>query len=442
MSGFASGYQLKRLRGLLEKKSSDGTWRVQFFTAHKSKLYYMDPDADLTEQPPRASMDLLEGLAKIERKGEKLVLWVDDKRRHQLRSCRAPSDADGPQPSLDDWELSLRERRLVAKKLREERAARRAARPARPSREDLRSADYAPPAAESPRLAPTPERPQYSGAAKVYVDNSKPRTPRPTPASPGMPRGPTSSSSAAAASYARRDPAPSPGMPRGPTASGPSYSSRARQGAKPAMERSPGGRPRSDREQASWDAFVARTAAENAADEAAAPAPAPAAGDARPRAVSPRSSSAASSPRSPRASDGALDRFLAADVDRLSMTQLREGLMAAGFRDVDGSEPALRRKAADLQDRLLGRPPQPARAAPASVRQGLDDDEDDDDDDDKAARAKIIAFYQKHNPNKVRDVDALIIKYRDVGVGASELLLAVQKKYARSQEKKSNQFSV
>ena len=134
MSGFASGYQLKRLRGLLEKKSSDGTWRVQFFTAHKSKLYYMDPDADLTEQPPRASMDLLEGLAKIERKGEKLVLWVDDKRRHQLRSCRAPSDADGPQPSLDDWELSLRERRLVAKKLREERAARRAARPARPSR--------------------------------------------------------------------------------------------------------------------------------------------------------------------------------------------------------------------------------------------------------------------------------------------------------------------
>ena len=124
------------------------------------------------------------------------------------------------------------------------------------------------------------------------------------------------------------------------------------------------------------------------------------------------------------------------------MTQLREGLMAAGFRDVDGSEPALRRKAADLQDRLLGRPPQPARAAPPSVRQGLDDDEDDDDDDDKAARAKIIAFYQKHNPNKVRDVDALIIKYRDVGVGASELLLAVQKKYARSQEKKSNQFSV
>ncbi|KAH8071463.1 hypothetical protein JL721_4442 [Aureococcus anophagefferens] len=375
MSGFASGYQLKRLRGLLEKKSSDGTWRVQFFTAHKSKLYYMDPDADLTEQPPRASMDLLEGLAKIERKGEKLVLWVDDKRRHQLRSCRAPSDADGPQPSLDDWELSLRERRLVAKKLREERAARRAARPARPSREDLRSADYA-----GRRVASGSrrrQRPQYSGAAKVY------------------------------------------------------------HGAKPAMERSPGSRPGAT-------SVVGRVRREDRrgerADEAAAPAPAPAAGDARP---APCRRGRRRPRRAPeRWRPTARDRFLAADVDRLSMTQLREGLMAAGFRDVDGSEPALRRKAADLQDRLLGRPPQPARAAPASVRQGLDDDEDDDDDDDKAARAKIIAFYQKHNPNKVRDVDALIIKYRDVGVGASELLLAVQKKYARSQEKKSNQFSV
>ena len=69
-------------------------------------------------------------------------------------------------------------------------------------------------------------------------------------------------------------------------------------------------------------------------------------------------------------------------------------------------------------------------------------DEADDENDDRAARAKIIAFYREHNPSKVQDVDALIIKYRDVGVGASELLLAVQKKYARSQEKKSNQFSV
>ena len=58
-------------------------------------------------------------------------------------------------------------------------------------------------------------------------------------------------------------------------------------------------------------------------------------------------------------------------------------------------------------------------------------DEADDENDDRAARAKIIAFYREHNPSKVQDVDALIAKYRDVGVGASELLIAVQKKYAR-----------
>ena len=48
-----AGFQLKRLRGLLEKKGSDGTWRAQYFTAHKSKLYYVDPGADPASAPPR-----------------------------------------------------------------------------------------------------------------------------------------------------------------------------------------------------------------------------------------------------------------------------------------------------------------------------------------------------------------------------------------------------
>jgi len=70
-------------------------------------------------------------------------------------------------------------------------------------------------------------------------------------------------------------------------------------------------------------------------------------------------------------------------------------------------------------------------------------DEAEDENDDRAARAKIIAFYREHNPSKVQDVDALIAKYRDVGVGASELLIAVQKKYARDQpQRRANQFSV
>ena len=79
----------------------------------------------------------------------------------------------------------------------------------------------------------------------------------------------------------------------------------------------------------------------------------------------------------------------------------------------------------------------------SSVARSAYDVDDDDVDDDRAARAKIIAFYREHNPSKVQDVDALIAKYRDVGVGASELLIAVQKKYARDQpQRRANQFSV
>ena len=85
----------------------------------------------------------------------------------------------------------------------------------------------------------------------------------------------------------------------------------------------------------------------------------------------------------------------------------------------------------------------PAPAAAAYARSAYDVDDAPEEDDDRAARAKIMAFYREHNPSKVQDVDALIAKYRDVGVGASELLIAVQKKYAREQpQRRANQFSV
>ena len=87
--------------------------------------------------------------------------------------------------------------------------------------------------------------------------------------------------------------------------------------------------------------------------------------------------------------------------------------------------------------------PSTASSAHVDVARSAYDVDDDDVDDDRAARAKIIAFYREHNPSKVQDVDALIAKYRDVGVGASELLIAVQKKYARDQpQRRANQFSV
>lgn len=192
----------------------------------------------------------------------------------------------------------------------------------------------------------------------------------------------------------------------------------------------------------------------------------------------------ASSP--PRSRDeSALDEFLASDVELLSTPQLERGLRAAGCRAIPPDDLSLRQRARELQASLLGQPPPPAVtpryaepppptpplsrysspaisnssfqygtprgssarvdvATPAySSRSAYDVDEADDADDDRAARAKIIAFYREHNPSKVQDVDALIAKYRDVGVGASELLIAVQKKYARDQpQRRANQFSV
>ena len=199
----------------------------------------------------------------------------------------------------------------------------------------------------------------------------------------------------------------------------------------------------------------------------------------------------ASSP--PRSHDeSALDEFLASDVELLSTPQLERGLRAAGCRAIPPDDLSLRQRARELQASLLGQPPPPAvtpryvepppptpplsrysetsfqygatprgsspaisnssfqygtpRSSSARVdvaRSAYDVDEADDENDDRAARAKIIAFYREHNPSKVQDVDALIAKYRDVGVGASELLIAVQKKYARDQpQRRANQFSV
>lgn len=79
------------MKGFLEKRSSDGTWKRQRFAIHKHKLYY---DGDR-----RASLDLLL-VKKVERVGPRLLLWLDDTRKHQLRAAD-----DGP--SLDEWERSI-----------------------------------------------------------------------------------------------------------------------------------------------------------------------------------------------------------------------------------------------------------------------------------------------------------------------------------------------
>lgn len=73
----------------MEKRSSDGSWKRQRFAIRKNKLYYGE----------RASLDLLD-VKKVERVGPRLLLWLDDTRKHQLRAAD-----DGP--PLDDWERAI-----------------------------------------------------------------------------------------------------------------------------------------------------------------------------------------------------------------------------------------------------------------------------------------------------------------------------------------------
>ena len=423
-----AGFQLKRLRGLLEKKGSDGTWRTQYFTAHKSKLYYVDPGADPASAPPRAAMDLLEGLQKIERRGEKLVLWVDAKRRHQLRAVANPRKQDGPQPSLDDWELSLRERRLVAKARRDEKA-----------RSPRRSS--------SERTPPTPQRRQPPTR----------RPPRRPPRSPPPDRKPTPAAKGVLGRFVARQAAETPHRTR-----------RGRRRSRRAA-RSP---PRA-RRLLLWKRRR-RTTTTTARRRGRAGAGAPL--QALVRAVV---AAAVARRERPRTS------FSRATPSCCRRRSSSGACGAAGCRAIPPDDLSLRQRARELQASLLGQPPPPAVtpryaeppqptpplsrysspaisnssfqygtprgssarvdvATPAySSRSAYDVDEADDADDDRAARAKIIAFYREHNPSKVQDVDALIAKYRDVGVGASELLIAVQKKYARDQpQRRANQFSV
>ena len=438
-----AGFQLKRLRGLLEKKGSDGTWRTQYFTAHKSKLYYVDPGADPASAPPRAAMDLLEGLQKIERRGEKLVLWVDAKRRHQLRAVANPRKQDGPQPSLDDWELSLRERRLVAKARRDEKAR-------SPRR---RSSAETPP---TPQRRQPPAR-QFSEAPPSRRPSDRAAEPSRSP--PPADRKPTAAEQASWDAFV------------------------ARQAAETPPYQSPRTTPLAARREVAVMSAPPPPMEAPAHHHHHSTSPRPRVGAGAPLQALVRASSP---PRS--RDESALDEFLASDVELLSTPQLERGLRAAGCRAIPPDDRSLRQRARELQASLLGQPPPPAvtpryaepppptpplsrysetsfqygtgRSSPAisnssfqygtprgssaiTPRSAYDVDEADDENDDRAARAKIIAFYREHNPSKVQDVDALIAKYRDVGVGASELLIAVQKKYARDQpQRRANQFSV
>lgn len=112
----------RRMRGLLQKRSADGSWKRQLFSLHKHKLYYQDLNAlHASKSPPRASLDLLD-VIKTERVGNRLYLWLDEKRKHQLREAHDTADEfAGLCPSLDEWEQAILERIAIARQRRRKR---------------------------------------------------------------------------------------------------------------------------------------------------------------------------------------------------------------------------------------------------------------------------------------------------------------------------------
>ncbi|KAJ1462103.1 hypothetical protein M885DRAFT_506200 [Pelagophyceae sp. CCMP2097] len=118
LRGASKDEQLK-LRGVLEKRGSDGSWKPKVFTVHRHWLYYHEPGVILAENPPRASFNLLE-CAKveiIEKKGVQiLMLHLDENRKHQLRAMSmAPPPGAPKSPSVAQWLGGIQDRIAIAK---------------------------------------------------------------------------------------------------------------------------------------------------------------------------------------------------------------------------------------------------------------------------------------------------------------------------------------
>ena len=110
------------MKGVLEKKASDGIWKKHEFTLQKHMLSYT---AWQNEAPsdgpskPRAILNLLD-LDRIELKAGRLNLYTEDnahtKRKHNLREVKeAASDGRSFGPSLADWEAVFHEELISAK---------------------------------------------------------------------------------------------------------------------------------------------------------------------------------------------------------------------------------------------------------------------------------------------------------------------------------------
>ena len=108
-----------RFQGVLEKQSSDGSWRARRFSLHKHMFNYNAPNADVRYSKPEATFDLLKlsnvEIVKEPRTGRRvLLLHVDEERRHIFREC----EGIPAKPSLEEWAQEIEERIAFAKRRR------------------------------------------------------------------------------------------------------------------------------------------------------------------------------------------------------------------------------------------------------------------------------------------------------------------------------------
>lgn len=94
------------MRGRLEKRSSDGSWKAHNFYVHGTILCYYLEDQDGVEDAPHASMNLLsvESVDTKVKDDVKLVqLWIDRDAKKKIQLRAAPKRSAGD-PPIEKWE--------------------------------------------------------------------------------------------------------------------------------------------------------------------------------------------------------------------------------------------------------------------------------------------------------------------------------------------------
>jgi hypothetical protein len=106
----------KAFTGVLEKRSSDGSWKAKAFYVHGTVLCYYLEGQDGVEDGPHASLNLLSVESvetKVGKDGQKkLILWVSRsarrKRKVELRAAPKRSFFGPEEPAIEKWETAFR----------------------------------------------------------------------------------------------------------------------------------------------------------------------------------------------------------------------------------------------------------------------------------------------------------------------------------------------